>query len=269
MTAELEAHDIFHALVELVAPAQIDLRDDNPKFTSRLAEGLLFLCSDFGWSVFLSTVDNKDPAEIRPELVKVCKGTPTKINTNERRLRIRDGLGRITVYYPEYATIQRQLTYTPRSAVRAIQVSQYWSTTEQEFEMTFFYSVELGAEWKTSAKIAKFEHLSSCRDMLYSIWETFLTKPCSHEEFFALPRSSARLGPEAAAVLGWRETTEDMSRQPERILVFLTRGNPHARWLAVTGQSSDRMIMLRTATCCDECALEYVASLPGRWILVL
>ena len=106
VTAELEAHDIFHALVELVAPAQIDLRDDNPKFTSRLTEGLLFLCSDFGWSVFLSTVDNKDPAEIRPELVKVCKGTPTKINTNERRLRIRDGLGRITVYYPEYATIQ-------------------------------------------------------------------------------------------------------------------------------------------------------------------
>jgi len=48
----------------------------------------LYLCSDFGWSVFINTVIDEDPADIRLKLVYVIKGTPTNKRTNERKLRI-------------------------------------------------------------------------------------------------------------------------------------------------------------------------------------
>lgn len=56
----------------------------------------------------------------------------------------------------------------------------------------------------------------------------------------------------------------------------LTLGQPRVRWLAieksVLGRHVDdkhRETMLRTDDCCEECALDHVASLPGRWALIL
>src|ERR1700726_1627802 len=72
--ATLEPSTIFHAVSTLLLD-DFDNRGDNPKFTSQ--SFYLFLCSDFGWSVYLDTVCDHDPASCRPELVRVVKGTPT------------------------------------------------------------------------------------------------------------------------------------------------------------------------------------------------
>ncbi|KAL9114815.1 MAG: hypothetical protein Q9187_007400, partial [Circinaria calcarea] len=66
-----------------------------PRFISEeSAHGnTVFLVSDFGWSVFLSTVGDNDPAEIQPELLYIRKGIPTDSNSEVRKSRIRDSPG--------------------------------------------------------------------------------------------------------------------------------------------------------------------------------
>jgi len=49
-----------------------------------------FLASEFGWSVFLSTVGTNDPSTIRPELLHLQKGVLTNNETEYRGNRLRD-----------------------------------------------------------------------------------------------------------------------------------------------------------------------------------
>ena len=66
-----------------------DSRDDE---TSRE----VWLWSDYGWSIYFDTVGDKDPADVRPELIHIKRGVPTHVQTGERRRILVDGraLGR-------------------------------------------------------------------------------------------------------------------------------------------------------------------------------
>jgi hypothetical protein len=79
-------------------------------------------------------------------------------------------------------------------------------------------------------------------------------------------------------VIGWFESISNPILS--RILIFLTRGDKYIRWVAIKeavtlrreeqGQRRYRReVMLRTMTCCEACALEYVASKAGNWVLIL
>jgi hypothetical protein len=297
--ATVRAEEIFHGVATLLSTSVFDPREDMPRYSGRTMH-FLYLWSDFGWSVYLDTVGDKDPADIRPELVNVEVGTPTNIKTNERKLLLRDGRGYAKKIYPNSYPLFEDVTYVPRCAAKVIKRSQIWTSRVQEFESTIFFSIEPSPEWRkqrdlprsgksrleTSPEAASaslecvsaFEEVGGYREMQTRLWQAFLTPNdiCTHVISDQVERP-VKLGPDAVALLGWSNIEEySQSEYPQRILIFLTRGDSRIRWLAVLTNIRNanpigrlREIMLRTLSCCEECALAHVASLPGRWILIL
>jgi hypothetical protein len=272
--ATLESSAIFHAVSTLLVD-DFDHRGDDPRFTSQFL--FLALSSDFGWSVFLDTVGDKDPASSRPDLVRVVKGTPTNSKTGERKFKIRDGGGFRAVEYPDSYPLTRGPEYTPSLAGRVINRKVFWSSRAQEFQATIYYSLEPSPEWRQhmAASIPTFDEIAKYRSMHDSLWETHLTTPCDHAQN-KIVEKPIKLGPDALVLTGWNPAFEIMSPAPERILILRTRADPRIRWLAVDSNSrtlrSDplyRAMMLRAPNCCEECALKHVAPLPGRWVLIL
>ena len=78
----------------------------------------VFLVSDFGWSVFLSTIGDDDPATIRPELIHVKPGTPANALTGERKFRLRDSQDANWDDAPYAEIVDRGTSYQPRSTLR-------------------------------------------------------------------------------------------------------------------------------------------------------
>jgi hypothetical protein len=274
----VEPQEIFHAVVCLLSSTVFDNRDDTYKWSSRTSN-FLYVCSDFGWSVILSTAMDKDPADTRPELVFVRKGTPTNKRTNERKLRIRDGTGFTYKEYPDVYQLQRGPEYIPRTVATVTKRTEYWAVQSQEFELTLYYTVVPTPEW-CQYRVSPFEAFTSYRAMQDSLWQTFSTEACEHgrlnHDTVQYPSTSVKLGPDAAALLGWSTAGEILQPWPERILILLTRGERHIRWLAIISavrgrglETNYREVMLRTRDCCEACALDQVASRPGRWTLIL
>jgi len=274
----VEPQEIFHAVVCLLSSTVLDNRDDMHKWSSRMGH-FLYLCSDFGWSVIMSTVKDEDPADIRPELVHVRKGTPTNEKTKERKLRIRDGTGFTNKEYPDVYQLQRGPEYIPRTVATVSKRTEYWAVQSQEFELTLYYSVVPTPEWR-QYQVTPFEAFTGCRAMQESLWQTFSTEDCEHGGInhgtIQNPSIPIKLGPDAVALLGWSTAGEVLQPWTERILIMLTRGERHIRWLAIIKatmgrglEARYREVMLRTKGCCEACALDQVASRPGRWTLIL
>ena len=271
---ELAPHAIFHAVVDLLS-GQDTSRGLNTTF-------YLFLCSDFGWSVFLDTVGDKDPGVVRPELVHVKRGTPTNSKTKERRLRIRDGYGYDSSYNPEKFPLLRGLEYLPRLAARVHPSKgrqEYWTSRAQEFEATIYFSVEPLSELRQHLDVSSWQQAIWYGKLQKSLWNTHSTPYCDHPKLSE--PGLMKLGPDAAALMGFSPFSEDSADDeigvyPERIIIYLSRGDARIRWLAIH-EAVDfgreykvyREVMLRTNSCCDACALEHTASLPGRWTLIL
>lgn len=241
-----------------------------------------FLRSDFGWSVFLDTLGDRDPGIVRPELVHIKRRTPTNTTTKERKLGMKDGYGIEVGTKPETQPLLRGLEYLPRLAARVNRLSGrqvYWTSRTQDFEACVLVSVEPSPEWRQHPGVAPWQEVIYYGGMQEDLWETF-TAPCCDHPRVANP-GPTKLGPDAAALLGFGTRGEACVRQepevyPERIIIYLTRGDSRIRWLAIkhaaSGRRCDplpRQVMLRTDGCCDACALEYTTSLPGRWTLIL
>ena len=280
------AHEtIFYGLIQLMGDGLI-YRAGTLDFLREDSE-IVFLCSEFGWSVFLDTVGDKDPAAVKPHLVHVAKGVPTNVKTNERRSLIVDGALNFTRDFPRVYRIPPAQTglSIPRAVAQVTRRTEYWTTRSSQFEMCLHFVVEPGPHSELHQfGFRPFKDWASCRSMQKNIWETFLTPPCDHQPE-TCPKTPLKLGPEAVAILGWSNGGEGTESGPytQRIVIFLTRGDARVRWLAVqnavspwahTGAGAPepcdkREAMLRTLDCCDECALVYVSSLPGKWTLIL
>ena len=244
----------------------------------------LFLFSDFGWSVSFDTYGDKDPAYIRPELIHIQKGTPINTRSVERKTRIQVGQHRMCGPFNRNASdihnrspITRGHDYTP-SATASAAWTEYWSTSAQAFEHSMYFRVAPKAEWSRHG-LEPFQVLGYCGHMQLVLWQTFSTDACEHA--LDNPPKSTKLGPDAAAIMGWISDQKVIQSVPERILIFLTKGEPRIRWLATkaavvfgrdpndVGDGHVREIMLCTHNCCDACALEQAAALPGYWTLIL
>ena len=271
---ELENQAIFHAVANLLI--------GHGYSPERKTDFYLFLCSDFGWSVFLDTVGDKDPGVVRPELVHVKRGTPTNSKTKERRLRIRDGRGYNSLHMPETFQLLRGLEYLPRLAARVHPTKgrqEYWTSRTEHFEATIYLSVEASFEWRQHSDVPSWQQVIKYGNMQKILWSTHSSPYCDH------PRLSepapTKLGPDAVVLMGFDSLGENIAHNetqevyPERIIIYLSRGDARIRWLAIENAVSGREhpvcreVMLRTAGCCDACALEHTASLPGRWTLIL
>ena len=274
---------IFYGIAQLMADGLVY---KTGRFDPQQYAEITFLFSDFGWSVFLDTVGDKDPAAVKPHHVHVSKSVPTNVKTNERRPLIIDGLINFTPDFPRVYKVPPAQTglSIPRAVAEVTHRMEYWITGSREFEMSIIMVVEPGKD----SELHQFD-FQPIKDWTYhrymheQIWETFTTPACDHQPE-ARPKKPLNLGPEAVAILGW-STGEAMHGGPytQRILIFLIRGDSRVRWLAVrnaTGlgtpigseapEPSDKSeVMLRTLDCCDECALNHASALPGKWILIL
>jgi hypothetical protein len=281
--ALVRPEEIFHAVSSLLSNSFFDPREDMPLFTSRVGK-FLFLVSDFGWSVFFDTLCDKDPAEVTPELICVAPGTPTNIKTEEQKHLLRDGVSFQNSEYPSNYPLFTGATYLPRCAARVPERKNLWTSRAQEFELTLYYPIKPSAEWctykitpntepsRSPEIVSTFEECCGFREMQAKLWQTYSTPDyiCTHPVLHEI-EEPIKLGPDAITLLGWSNVRELIQAWPQRILILLTRGDRHIRWLAILEhcRKRGRELMLRTPNCCDECALKHVVSQPGKWILVL
>ncbi|KAI4250070.1 MAG: hypothetical protein L6R40_000242 [Gallowayella cf. fulva] len=250
----------------------------------------VFLYCDFGWSVYFDTFCGRDPTQVKPELVHVRKGVPTNRKTMERKMFICDGhmtpgpMFNTTNAMKDDSQTIRGRDYVPRSSATA-SCAEFWSTGAQAFQHAIYYRVNPKQEWRERGR-EPFQVFSYCCGMQNMLWETFTTAPCDHS--LSDSRGPVKLGMDAAAVLGWSSNQDAIEEVKERFLICLTKGEPGVRWLAakssiflgrrnIAMESQThpglrvREVMLRTEDCCDSCALEQTAAVPGNhyWILIL
>jgi hypothetical protein len=269
---------IFYGITQLLSDDIAQKRGQS--FDLHADAEFLFLCSDFGWSIFLDTVGDKDPADVKPHLVHVQKGVPTNARTNERKLQIIDGCD-AQIKQPPTRDVEK-ISCIPRAVAQVIRREEYWTTQLRQFELSLRFTVDVSREptfRPFSMQSSSYEDWVTCRSMHRVLWETFSTPPCEHQ-FQINPEIPLNLGLDALAIKGWSNMAESSSYgpYPHRIVIFLTRGDARLRWLAVRNaveglnapeMEDKREAMLRTGDCCDKCALEHALSFPGRWTLIL
>lgn len=247
----------------------------------------VFLCCEFGWSVYFDTFGDRDPTQVKPEFVHIREGVPTNKRTMERKMSLCDGGSTPSpISTPSRDNSQpiRGREYVPRSSATA-SWTEFWSTGAEAFEHSMYYSVTPKQEWREHGR-EPHQQFSYCRKMQAMLWETFTTSACDHS--LNDSKRPIKLGMDAAAVLGWSNDQEKIEAVTERFLICLTKGEPRIRWLAAQSSvflgrrsiavdlETDptcrvREVMLRTPDCCDSCALEQTAAVPGNhyWILIL
>lgn len=252
----------------------------------------VFLCCEFGWSVYFDTFGDRDPTQVKLELAHVRKGVPTNRRTMERKMFICDvdmSLIPSTAFNQTKDDSQpiRGREYVPRSSATA-SCTDFWSTGAQAFQHAMYYRVKPNQEWREHG-CEPFQQFFTCRSMQSILWESFTTAPCDHSSNDL--EGPVKLGMDAAAVLGWTRMSDQSEQITERFLICLTKGEPGVRWLAARSSIVERRlnaadrceardsqtgfrvreVMIRTEDCCDSCALEQTAAVPGNhyWILIL
>ena len=274
------AHDIFHGIAKSLTKSTFEERDDDPVSGAFRPKGFLWLISDFGWSIFLSTVGQKDPLSTRPELVRVQRGMPVSQRTGERRFLCRDFQSAIN-YRPGHK-LENESDYQPRAFATTSSATEYWNVTTRAFECQLILNVEPSAEWSRVQGTMPSEEVISYRQMQFTLWRTYSTPRCFHTfdasiaSFESARAVPLKLGPDAVAILGW---TNAVPACAQRIVIFSTKGEPGVRWITLSAlnrfvplpdhEPSQPKTMLRTLDCCDQCALKHTASQPGKWYLIL
>jgi hypothetical protein len=239
-----------------------------------------FLISGYGWSVFFDTAGFPDPGKCRPELLHVRRGTPTNQKTKERKYSICDGTGFTNTSSPGLQDREIGVSYTPRAVARVTGYTEYWSPQPRDFELSLFLHVEPIADWEG---YKPYEDMVTYRNMIDCLWVSYTTPACDHDinTRTSTQQAPTKLRPDSAALIGWtiwpepdENGNEDYGPTPHRILICATFGQPGVRWLALQSadlkrHNEEREIMLRTESCCAECALEHTALQEGRWFLIL
>jgi hypothetical protein len=233
-----------------------------------------FMVSDFGWTVYLPSFGDHDPASTVPECLFVRKGVPTNPKTRERKYRVCDAvsMSHKDSFMPCRQITDRGSTYTPRCLSQVIQRTEYYGSRKDSFRLEIAFEVHEQIE--PEGDVRKFELHNSYFQFHSCLWNTVLTPPCEHEVVAGKTgNSDTNLGPNICAGTGldWEDEEESSPEVPERICVLLVRGDRRSRWLAVenAAKSDVRFTMLRTAECCDRCAVDFAAKRPGKWLVVL
>ncbi|OAG44347.1 hypothetical protein AYO21_01343 [Fonsecaea monophora] len=262
--------EVFDGVSRLLSSTKSLSQDKTRRFAA--AE---FLCSDFGWSVLLNTYGELDPGDIQPEFVRIRKGTPTHSKTQERKLRIVDRSIAERSAKSYVFPIERGLEYTPRTFAKSTSMKEYYTTLSREFQVVLIISFESTSEWQEHGGSKSFEQNLAYGRMAEHLFNTHLIPECSHinKNHWEHTRK-IKLGPDAVAMLSGFEELEDGITLPERIVIALTRGDSYIRWHAIIRLASEvyqsrRKIALRSHSCCEPCALDFVASQPGKWYLIL
>lgn len=226
----------------------------------------IFLISDFGWSVSLDCIGDKNPSDVRVHLVSIRCGVPTN-QRGERKSKIRDELlgGDCPGQRIEDEGVE---VYRPRSERMVIDRTEYYVSRNREF--WFSLRLDIPKTMRASNDLV-YDDYTSYRELHDALWDVDIVldgKVCHHP---VKSLEQARLGVEIATISGWPAYLNEKDDIPQRICICLTKNDWRARWLAIKHFSDDprRKIALRGTECCEDCALDTVIALPDQWILIL
>ena len=265
MDMKVNSHTIFSAIAHLlIGPGNHQGENGDYKHT--------FLISDFGWSVSLDCVGDKNPSDVRVHLVSVRPGVPTN-QRGERKSKIRDaellgGSGPGQRIEDEGVEM-----YRPRSERIVVNRTEYYGSRNKEFWFSLRLDISRKGEdiKKRSINDRVYDDYTSYRELHDALWNVDIVldgKMCHHS---VKSLEAARLGVEIATISGWPIYLDERDNIPQRICICLTKNDWRARWLAIKHFIDDptRRIGLRGAECCENCALDTIIALPGQWILIL
>jgi hypothetical protein len=256
---DLEESTLFYELASLLAGRSFGGDE-------RRSGEYSFLVSDFGWSVFLDTVGNVDPADVRPELLHVKCGVPTIEETAQRRSRIKDANHTWHFDPVECSTrlvMDRGKTYLPRCVTAVTRRTEYYSTRNKELLLSITFEVD---ESQVRSRNNKFQLHSSFRFMHKYLWSGVrLASPCSHQGYQS---GWKELSLDVVTVGGLGEEDNFEQLVPERICIALVMSDQNARWLSVL-PGSKRQIMLRGESCCVDCAVKEAGRSNGKWLVII
>ena len=239
------------------------------------------LVSHRGWSLFPNFVGDIDPGMINPELLSIKRGVPTNVRTNERKFLILDappvplkGNGRHPVI------IDRGPSYLPRCVTPVTKRTEMYSSRSKEFWLSIRFDVDESSSPLRSGEQAKFPLYASYRQFHGALCGVIKTARCSHADEDPQP---LQLDLGVVTAKGFQWVSGDVG-DDTRICILLVRNDSRARWLAVCNliyrkwgidvyydetYRLERRVVLRCPGCCDDCAVKFASSMPGKWLVIL
>lgn len=216
------------------------------------------LVSDHGWSVFLSTFGEADPAYVDPGYVSVVPGVPCRNGIRKRG--ILDG-PRNAGCNMAWETVE---TAGESSTLRCINKIEQSRTLLGERRDMFTVSIRLTPS--ITDKMGGFkeqDRLSGFREFHKELWLVQKARRCQHANQHS---QTLQLSPGTVTVRGY----DSGQATGTKVIAFLTARNRTARWRAVIGaRSPNRRALLRGDDCCFACVLDQAALEPGLWAVIL
>jgi hypothetical protein len=233
-----------------------------------------FLISNFGWSVSLACIGDKNPSEVKSTLIHVRRGVPIN-NLGERKHKIKDAVGiRIGHCPTNVIEDEGSETYHPRCEFSVANRAEYFSSRNKEFWLSIRLDIQRLNNAKEGVNPPVWDNYMSYRELHNALWNVDVVQDekCNHME---KSLDVARLGMEVVTFSGlsWHDLDHapEIMQFPQRVCICLTKDDWGARWLAIKHFHSDpyRRALLRGPGCCEDYALDTVITLPGQWVLIL
>ena len=227
------------------------------------------LVSDRGWSAWISTLANSDPAYTNASSIHLGRGSPCR--NGIWRTGTWDTGGQ-SCYFdtdPERAESCGQVA-SLRSAHRVTLETPYCEVGEDAFLVCARFRLLLDPPKRSSVQRCGYKELQRC------LWWAQISERCSHG---SLSHDSITLSVGCATLAGFGNRIDGPD---ERILIFLTAHNVGARWLTlatlpqvhgVGGGSliypGARQFLIRRDNCCFQCVIDQATARPGKWFVIL
>ena len=227
------------------------------------------LVSDKGWSAWITTFGDLDPAYISVGSVYLGRGSPC-----------RNGIWKTGIWdsqdtYFQFNTDPKRVEVCGQTAsLRCVEKVAVDSPYCGEGDDVFLVSARLRLH--KAVPNQKTIHRVGYKALQKFLWWAKLSERCLHGNRM---RNDIKLGIDCATVAGFGNYLEDSS---ERILIYLTAHSLGARWLALATlqyisvsneveveASGLRQILLRVNDCCFQCAIDQAAAKPGKWFIIL
>ncbi|KAL8832356.1 MAG: hypothetical protein Q9191_000312 [Dirinaria sp. TL-2023a] len=220
------------------------------------------LISDGGWSAWISTFGDVDPAYTQASSLRIGNGTPC-----------RDGIWKSGIWdVTSSATIlstdpERAESSGQQASLRCSEKVTFDSPYCGEGDDVFLISARIRLHRSAAIYRIGYKSLQKC------LWSAQISRPCSHG---SREHQKITLRSGCVTIAGFGNY---LAETAERILICLTAHSIGARWLALsqvpfTAVIEDdpdlhRQIFLRVNDCCFQCAIDQAAAQPGKWFIIL
>lgn len=226
------------------------------------------LVSDGGWSAWIPTFGDLDPAYVSVGSVHLGRGSPCRNGVWKRGV-----WDSPTAFFDFKTDPGRAESCGQASSLRCAERVTLESPYCGEGDDVFLICARFRLKAVPHQRLVQ---RAGYKALQRYLWGTQLSKRCSHG---SRTHKNVELAIGCATVAGFGNYLEDTE---ERILLYLTAHSVGARWLALatvqwitvcneeeSNVSGSRQILLRVNDCCFQCVVDQAAAQPGKWFVIL